>query len=161
LGRRRTLPGVPKELQPSELAALVDFAERPRTADWSLRAALVRYAEGEPQRVSDLLEQVRRVEGVIHGHRKLLEQHGPELWAALTESSRPEPEHATLVAVLAATRELDRAGEALATWAVDRAGERPDSVVDGVTTAVGHQLDEIGVPREPRDGQRPRGGRGV
>jgi hypothetical protein len=153
---------VPKDLRPPELDALVDFAERPRTADWSLRAALVRYAQAEPQRVSDLLEQVRRVEGVFHGHRKLLEQHGPQLWEAL-DGAAPEPEHAALVGVLSATRELDRAGDLLAEWAVDRAGPPPDAVVDEVTEAVGRRLDEIGVPREqPHDGPRPRGGgRGV
>ena len=151
---------MPKELQPPELDALVDFAERPRAADWSLRAALVRYAQAQPRRVSDLLEQVRRVEGVFHGHRKLLEQHGAELWGAL-DGGPSEPEHTALVGVLAATRELDRAGEVLATWAVDRGGEPPDAVVDEVTASVGRQLDEIGVPREqPHDGQRPRGGRG-
>lgn len=155
---------MPKELQPAELAALVDFAERPRTADWSLRASLVRYAQAEPKRVSDLLEQVRRVEGVFHGHRKLLEQHGPALWSAL-DGAGAEPEHAALVGVLGATRELDRAGDALASWAVDRGGDPPDQLVDDVTIAVGQRLDEIGVPREePHDGQRPRGsgrGRGV
>jgi hypothetical protein len=151
---------VPKELRPPELDALVEFAERPRTADWSLRAALVRYAQAEPQRVSDLLEQVRRVEGVFHGHRRVLEQHGPELWEAL-DGAPPDPEHTALVGVLAASRELDRAGEVLATWAVDRQGEPPDAVVDEVTAAVGRRLDEIGVPREdPNDGPRPRGGRG-
>jgi hypothetical protein len=153
---------VPKELEPPELAALVDFAERPRAADWSLRAALVRYAQPEPQRVSHLLEQVRRVEGVFHGHRKLLEQHGPALWRSLVDGADPAPEHTALVGVLDATRELDRAGDALAGWAVDRAGDAPDAVVDEVTAVVGQRLDEIGVPREqPHDGQRPRGGRGV
>ena len=155
---------MPKELQPAGLAALVDFAERPRTADWSLRAALVRYAQAEPQRVSELLEQVRRVEAVFHGHRKLLEQHGPELWSAL-DGGDAEPEHGALVGVLGATRELDRAGDALAAWAVDRADDPPDALVDEVTLAVGRRLDEIGVPREePHEGQRPRGmgrGRGV
>ncbi len=152
---------MPKELRPPELAALVDVAERPRAGDWSLRAALVRYAQAEPKRVSDLLEQVRRVEGVFHGHRKLLEQHGPELWSAL-QGGPTTPEHAVLVGVLDATVQLDRAGEALATWAVDRAGDAPDALVDEVTSEVGQRLDEIGVPREqPSDGPRPRGGRGV
>jgi hypothetical protein len=156
---------VAKELQPSELAALVDFAERPRSDDWSLRAALVRYAQAEPKRVSDLLEQVRRVEAVFHGHRKLLEQHGPALWAALDGDPSPEPERAALVGVLGATQELDRVGDALAAWAVDRVGDPPDELVDAVTRRVGERLDEIGVPREEHhEGQRPRGigrGRGV
>ena len=33
---------------PSEWARLLDFAERPRAHGWSLRAALTRYAQGQP-----------------------------------------------------------------------------------------------------------------
>ena len=41
---RRTLLAVPAEVEPAELAQLLDFAECPHTENWSLRAALVRYA---------------------------------------------------------------------------------------------------------------------
>ena len=39
----------------------LDVAERPRSTGWSLRAALVRYAQPQPQRASDLIELVRRI----------------------------------------------------------------------------------------------------
>src|SRR5262249_41526556 len=65
---------VPVELQPPELARLVDYAERPRRDDWSLRAALVRYAQPEPQRVSAILDLVRRIEWALRPHQKLLDR---------------------------------------------------------------------------------------
>ena len=39
---------------------LADLSERPRTERWSLRAALVRYAQPEPERAGSVLEVVRR-----------------------------------------------------------------------------------------------------
>jgi hypothetical protein len=150
---------VPKELAPQELALLVEAAERPRTGDWSLRAALVRYAQREPVRVGSLLEQVRRLEGVLQAHRKVLEQDGPALWQALRGGERPaDRTQAALVEVLEETAALDRLGDRLATWAVDRAGDPPDAEVDAVTEAMGARLDALGVPREARD-RPPRAGR--
>ena len=35
------------DLHPPELAALGDVAERPRAGNWSLRAAMTRYAQGQ------------------------------------------------------------------------------------------------------------------
>src|SRR5262249_55341345 len=74
---------MPVEVEPPELARLIDFAERPRVDDWSLRAALVRYAQPEPQRAARLLEVVRRAEGALNRHGKLLEGNGPTIWATL------------------------------------------------------------------------------
>ena len=54
------------EVSPPELAALLDYAERPRVDDWSLRAALTRYAQPQPQRASDLIEVMRRVIDEMH-----------------------------------------------------------------------------------------------
>ena len=64
-----TLLAVPADIEPPELARLLDFAERPRTQDWSLRAALVRYAQPRPQSVSDLLDLVRRLEAALAATR--------------------------------------------------------------------------------------------
>ena len=61
---------VPAEIEPVELARVVDFAERSRVGDWSLRSALVRYAEGQPERVSQVLEQVRRSTPALHPLRQ-------------------------------------------------------------------------------------------
>lgn len=52
---------------------LVDFAESSRTGDWSLRSALVRFAQPEPTRAGAVLELVRRTDGALKPHRRRLE----------------------------------------------------------------------------------------
>lgn len=142
---------MPAEVEPPELASLLDFAERPREGGWSLRAALVRYAQPQPGRVGRILELVRRIEFALHPHAKLVERQGQELWDALQAEASPSVEpDAFVVKLLRVTIELDRLGDGLAAWAVDVAGERPDGEVDTVTTAVARRLDELGVAREER-----------
>src|SRR5690606_7747093 len=83
-GSRPTYPDrMPPELRPTALAELVELSERPRVDDWSLRAALVRYAQPEPVRVSQVMELVRRIEAALQPHMKLLAERGEELWAAV------------------------------------------------------------------------------
>jgi len=145
------------EIEPQALAALVDFAERPRVDDWSLRAALVRYAQPEPQRVNDLLDLVRRTEWALGKQAAVLARDGEDLWAAL-ETGKPSGADAKLVDLLRAARELDGLGDVLATWAVDRAGPQPDDEVDKVIAAVAARLDTLGVPHQERPpGSRNRG----
>ena len=147
---------MPPEIEPPELARLVDFAERSRTEDWSLRSALVRYAQPEPQRVNDVLELVRRVDAALGKNAAALTKNGPAFWNALEhDGEAPDP---YVVGVLCAARDLDALGEVLAGWAVDRAGDRPNGDVDRVVADVAQQLDALGVPREERPpGPRNRG----
>jgi hypothetical protein len=120
------------EIQPPELAALLDFAERPRAGGWSLRAALTRYAQGQPRRVSEVLELVRRIQSAL----------GPEV---------PDD------GLLDAAREIDEVGDALAVWATDPwHAARPDAAVDAVIASVTEALDRLGVAREERPGRPPR-----
>ena len=145
---------MPPELAPPELARLVDFAERPRVGDWSLRSALVRYAQGQPVRVSQVIEQVRRIELALRPHGKLLDREGPELWRML-ESGAPSPPsdpHALVMGLLQAAAQLDRLGDQLAAWAVDWRGARPDAEVDAVVSDVAPRLDALGVAREEQQG---------
>jgi hypothetical protein len=144
---------VPAEIQPSELAGLVDFSERPRTHDWSLRSALVRYAQPEPQRVNDILELVRRTEWALGKQSKRIEREGPELWATL-ESGADGDE---LIGLLRAAAALDALGDVVAAWAVDRAGAAPNAAVDATVADVGERLDALGIPHEDRPGPRGRG----
>lgn len=150
------------EVQPAELAALLDLAERPRVEGWSLRAALVRYAQPEPQRASDLMELVRRIEGALRSRAKVLEREGPEVWAALQgagDGGGGEVDPA-LVALLEELRRLDAVGDRLATWAVDRVPPRPDDAVDEAVSDVRAGLDALGIEREerrPPPGMRRRG----
>jgi hypothetical protein len=151
---------VPAEIQPVDLARVVDFSERSRTGDWSLRSALVRYAEGQPVRVSRLLEQVRRTETALHAISKVLEKRGPELWAAV-DGGEPGPDDRRIVDLLRAAVALDHVGDALATWADDRSGPRPDDAVDAAIADVEQRLDALGLPREEPMARPPRRGRGV
>jgi hypothetical protein len=149
---------VPAEIQPVELARVVDFAERSRAGDWSLRSALVRYAEGQPERVSRVLESVRRLDAALHPHHKVLARRGADLWTAV-DGGAPGGEDAALVELLRVATELDRLGDAMAEWADDRTGPRPEDTVDAITSAVATRLDELGVPREEPPPRRS--GRGV
>jgi hypothetical protein len=112
---------VPAEPSPPELARVVGFAERPRRGDWSLRAALCRYAQAHPARVRDVLEQVRRVEAALHPHARRFDKDGPALWAAVDGGAAPSGDE-QLVGVLRAAAALDRLGDGLAAWAEDRHG---------------------------------------
>src|SRR5688572_25409989 len=100
---------MPAEIQPDELARVVDFAERSRVGDWSLRSALVRYAEGQPVRVSQVLEQVRRTETAFHALGKVLANRGPELWAAV-DDGEVGADDAKVIELVRAAMELDRLG---------------------------------------------------
>jgi hypothetical protein len=143
---------VPAEIEPPALARLIDFAERPRTEDWSLRSALVRYAQPEPERVNGILELVRRTEGALGQHAKLIEREGQDLWNAFAAADAPSEPNAHVIELLRAAAELDRLGDVLAAWAVDRAGDLPNAEVDSVAADVSRRLDALGVPREE---QRP------
>ena len=82
---------------PDDGIRLVDYAESPRVDDWSLRGALVRFAQPEPGRASALLELVRRTDGAIKPFTRGLERGlGPTDPQLSTESFsaggfRPSP----------------------------------------------------------------------
>lgn len=143
------------EISPPELAALVDAAERPRVDDWSLRAGLVRYAQSEPQRVSDVLDVVRRIDFALRPHLKLLTKRGVDHWAALdgaTAGGSGTDVDPLVVSLLGVLQEIDRLGDAVATWAADPTTPKPDEVVDRITSSAARRLDTLGVAREE---QRP------
>jgi hypothetical protein len=148
---------VPADVEPPELARLIDFAERPRTDDWSLRAALVRYAQPQPQRVNDVLDLVRRVEWALGRHAALVAREGAAVWSAFTGDTAGSGEQVgAVVELLRVAGELDRLGDVLASWAIDPAQPRPDAEVDDTTRRVSRLLVELGVPEEERTGPPPR-----
>jgi hypothetical protein len=148
---------MPADIEPVPLAELVDFAERPRTREWSLRAALVRYAQPQPQRVNDILELVRRTEWALGAHTAEISRNGQALWDALSAGDAARTD-ANLVGLLSAASELDQLGDVLAVWAIDPSGPAPDADVDRVVADVGRRLEALGVPREERPpGPRSRG----
>jgi hypothetical protein len=150
-----------RDIQPAELAALVDLAEHPRVGDWSLRSALTRYAQPEPQRVSDLLDLVRRIEAVIGATQKSIEADGPNVWAQLQEALASPRQATGLVGLLETMVEIDRLGDLLATWAVDPSvTDRPNEEFDAVVADVRERLAALGVPEQqggPPPGARRRG----
>lgn len=149
---------MPPVIEPPELAALVDYSERSRDGDWSLRSALVRYAQPEPERVSQVLELVRRIEFALHPHAKLLAKEGPALWSAMAKGDGAG-DHEDVLGLLRAAEVLDRMAEHVVAWAVDRHGPRPDAAIDAAVRDVTQRLDDLGVAREERPGP-PRRGRG-
>lgn len=54
--------------------SLLDYAERTRAGDWSLRSALVRFAQPEPVRAAEVLSQVRRLDAVLRPFTRSLER---------------------------------------------------------------------------------------
>jgi hypothetical protein len=144
------------EVEPPELARLVDVAERPRVDDWSLRAALVRYAQPQPARVSAVLECVRRLDFALKPHTTRMEKQGPDVWAALQSGDTDDP----AVGLLQVATALDALGDVVAAWAADRSRPRPDDEVDAAVAEVAGRLDELGVAREEGP-PGPRGRRGV
>jgi hypothetical protein len=146
---------VPPNVEPAELADLIAFSERPRVDDWSLRAALTRYAQPQPQRVSDVLDLIRRIEFAFGAEQAAFTKDGVTLWEAV-QSVKPGQPSDGLVGLLRATVELDQMGDALAAWAADTSVERPDATVDAVVADVGRRLDELGIPHEERPAP-PRG----
>jgi hypothetical protein len=138
---------VPAEIEPPELARLIDFAERPRVDDWSLRAALTRYAQPQPQRASDVYELVRRIEFALRPHLASVGREGDQYWHAL-QADEPGVRVDPVVGLLRAIVDLDGLGDVLAEWAADPTHERPDATVDTATSEVARTLEELGVPRE-------------
>ena len=144
------------EVEPPALARLLDLGERPRSGNWSLRAALTRFGQPRAQLASDVTEVLRRVDGALRAHGKVLEREGPAVGQAVT-AEEAAAEHGALVDLLGVAADLDALGDALATWAADITLERPDAAVEAGVTALAGRLDAIGVPREEAP---PRGSRG-
>ena len=91
---------------------------------------------------------MRRIEFAMPAHNTRIESEGPELWRAVDGGTGEDAD--VLVGLFEAIVELDRLGDALATWAVDRTGTRPDAAVDAVTADVAQRLETLGIPREER-----------
>jgi len=138
------------EAEPTTLAQVLDLAERPRADSWSLRAALTRYGQPQPERASAILELVRRAESALRPHAKRLQRDGAELWSVALADGPPADGDDVLVGVLRGMADLDRLGTELAEWAVTRAGQRPDDFVDAIVEAVTRRFEELGLQRDER-----------
>jgi hypothetical protein len=103
-----------------------------------------------------VLELVRRIDFAVHPVQGRIDKEGPVVWAELEAADGTSDD--LLLGLLQAMVDLDRLGDTLADWALDRAGKHPEDEVDATTAKVGRHLDEIGAPREERE--RPPRGRG-
>lgn len=121
---------------------LLDVAEVPRVEGWSLRSALVRYAQPEPVRAGRLLQNVRRLEAALAPSRSALER-------------RPDEAPPEVVALLGVAELIDGLADELAAWACDVAEPRPLASVDQTSDRVEAELDRLGAPREARPDGRP------
>ena len=115
---------MPAEVEPAELAQLIDFAERPHTENWSLARRWSATRHRNLERVNDLLALVRRIQRELDAQSTTLQRDGEEIWAALEHDTR-SPDIAPLVELLDAAKEIDRLGDALAAWAVDISARVP------------------------------------
>ena len=68
---------------------LVDYAESPRVGEWTLRAALVRYAQPVPAGASAVLELVRRTDGALKPFLRALDAHVTATDPVLSAASFP------------------------------------------------------------------------
>lgn len=128
-----------------EAAQLADYAERPRDGAWSLRSALVRYAQQAPVASSAVLELVRRTDAALAPHRRELER----TQVAAMGSAGAVLDLLTVAVV------LDELGDVLAVWARDRApADPPTALVDELASQAFTRLAELGVPRETRPPRR-------
>jgi hypothetical protein len=73
-GRRLAARHTARPASPEPHRSLVNYAESPRDDDWTLRSALVRLAQSQPQLVADLLQRVRRLDAVLHHVARPLER---------------------------------------------------------------------------------------
>lgn len=115
---------------------LVDYAESSRDGDWTLRSALVRFAQPEPTRAGAVLELVRRTDGALKPHRRRLESAAapthPDLADDLVVDDATASIRADACRVLdapatdlaRASLHLDRGDEVVAAY-VAAAGEDP------------------------------------
>jgi hypothetical protein len=99
-----------------------------------------------------VLTLVRRIEHGLHPHLKAVAAHGHELWQAVQDGATGSVDGIVpmVVGMLGAMAELDRLGDIVTAWAIDRSGGRPNDAVDAVTTDVRQRLDALGVPHEER-----------
>lgn len=58
-----------------QVNSLLNYPEAPHRGDWTLRSALVRLAQPEPERVATLLQLSRRLDAALHHVARALEKH--------------------------------------------------------------------------------------
>ncbi len=135
---------------------LVEYAERSRVGDWSLRSALVRYAQPEPRRAGAVLELVRRTDGALKPFARVLERTPSLVTVARDRAPLDglDDEARAAVAIVGVALDLDHLGDVLARWATDTSAPRPDAEIDRVARQAFDALAALGIERESRPPRR-------
>lgn len=131
---------------PDDGIRLAAFAESPRAGDWSLRAALVRYAQPEPSRASAVLELIRRTDGAVKPFHRVLDSTECATDPGLAAPERsPAPRVDARAADLArvAVRSPEQLDRVVAEYeSVERLAPEERSVIPLLAVAV--ELDALG-----------------
>lgn len=145
--------------------SLHEYVERLHPGGWSMRAALVRYAQPEPVRAAALLEVTRRAESGLHDVARRIEREPrlsdlgralahfghdyPTLLDAYLHDADPiDDEAASVIPVLAVAASLDDLGAVVAAWAIEAGDDRPDDLIEEGCQQANGQLDALGVERQ-------------
>jgi hypothetical protein len=117
------------EVEAEPLGTTLNLAERPRAGQWTLRAALVRFAQPEPVRAGAVLDLVRRCEWALQPLIRPLEVH-------IVDADRD-------LSLGRVRRERSDAG---AGWTIEPGGERyPDARLVDLARLVVDADDEAGI----------------
>lgn len=133
---------------------LVDYAESSRDGDWSLRSALVRFAQPEPTRAGAVLELVRRTDGALKPHRRRLEKTPVPAHPGLGSDAFVDGDDGVVLvaeALVADARAADLArvlvrlpdGAAVVSAYADVTGLGDDDLAAAELLAVAVELDEL------------------
>ncbi len=116
LAERHRLPAEP---QPE--LSLLNYGESPRVGDWTMRSALMRFAQPQAERAGAVLELVRRLDAVLHHVARPLERYTVTCDRALSlpvgdQPADPCPDTRTADLARAAQHEPDGFGTVLAAY---------------------------------------------
>ncbi len=77
--------------EPDLERSLLRYAESPRVGDWTLRSAVVRLAQPQPELANLILEAVRRCDGALHGRARSVLVHSTWTDRGLVTGDRDDP----------------------------------------------------------------------
>lgn len=105
-------------VEPEPDLSLANYAERPRSGDWSMRAAVTRFAQPEALRSSQLLTLVRRLDAALHIAGKALARTAVMCDRAISPATLNGPPTAPYPDVRIADLARLEAGDPAGFWAV-------------------------------------------
>lgn len=173
-----------KPVAVDEQNSILNYAEGPRVADWTLRSALVRLAQPHPLRSEAVLQLVRRLDAALKPMIRPLQDHGvhtqrsipggaqhvadtrlvdlaadPDLLAAYQHKVELDDTELSSAHLVRLALEMDGLADVLAGWAAAGPVNPPLSEIDRTCAEVLKSMNDLGVPEEARwDG--PPGSRG-